>query len=136
MPVKRLTHHQFGFSVAVAGSDIEKGNAGVDRLAYRSDCFVAGGWAPNLSGAATTKSKAAYLTQFSERSFFHRYYPSNSRGRSACSLFSSLQHIRTEPPGASPARIIAEPVRQNILLDHCPTSWQKSRVNARSQEEN
>jgi len=71
-PGKRLTDHQFGFSVTVARSDVEKVNAGVGGLMRRDNRFLARGRAPNLPGAAATESKATNLTQPFEKSFFHR----------------------------------------------------------------
>jgi hypothetical protein len=71
MPIKRLTEYQLGFSVPVGGSEVQKSDAGVDRLVHGSYGFITVSRAPNLPDAATPKSKAAYLTQLSERSLPH-----------------------------------------------------------------
>jgi hypothetical protein len=59
MPIKRLTEYQLGFSVPIGRSEIQKIDAGVDRLPYGSYGFIAVGRAPDLPDAVITPSASA-----------------------------------------------------------------------------
>jgi hypothetical protein len=60
--IEGLTCNDLGFTFAIDWSDVEEGDADVNRFSDSSDRFLTAGQSPYLTDAAATKSKAAYLT--------------------------------------------------------------------------